>query len=241
MLEEYIREQLADLEAAANQLTEQLEKLNEEEKSAEDILNSLAEHEDIGMEIFSPRSNESELKAKIEEQTELINELKYKEDQVADKISRNRQEKDKWKKLLKEALNRKEKEEEENFNRTQEKDVRSNSAEENSESDESSSFIINNVDNNNVENEQPGSENKIKTVHEYSNTERSVNASGINNTESSEKSDENIAIYRAQLENILERLNQCNKDLYSDRKKCGNELRNLQYYLKALINSYRKR
>lgn len=52
------------------------------------------------MEIFSPRSNESELKAKIEEQTDHINELKFQQDQVADKISRNREEEDKWKKLL---------------------------------------------------------------------------------------------------------------------------------------------
>ena len=72
MLEEYIRQQLSDLEEDADQLTEQLKKLNEQEKSAEEILNSLTEHEDIGMEIFSPRSNESELKAKIEEQTDHI-------------------------------------------------------------------------------------------------------------------------------------------------------------------------
>ena len=223
MLEEYIRQQLSDLEEDADQLTEQLKKLNEQEKSAEEILNSLTEHEDIGMEIFSPRSNERKKKKKIEEQTDHINELKFQQDQVADKISRNREEEDKWKKLLEEALEKRNKEEEENFNRISRENIRICSKKEITAPDANSSFIINNED----------YQNKVRT-------EENLKEENLKEESNKQTIEEWKNAYIKQLETILERLNQCSKDLYSDRKKCGNEIRNLQYYLKALISSYKK-
>ena len=190
MLDEYIMNQLNQVEDEFLRLNQALSDLNDQECNVQNKLKELLEKKDIGLEIFSPRIDGNLSNEEIEEMQRRLEELRIRQMEVSEQISRNREKEEKYQLLLNEARMK-----EISDTRELASEIKTETSEENE-----------------AEQNESDGDNKI--------------------TVSSDVADDH---YREDLQEILNRVEKCMNLVNHDRTRCKNELRNLKYYLKALL------
>ena len=196
MLDEYIINQINELEEEFDLLNNLLQDLNSQEKTDMENIESLLNSNDLGIEIFSPRVKGNQTKEQVSEIKKHLDDIRLHQMEIMEKISENRQKEEKYQIMLKEARLKK-KENEEHL-----KKIRGQC-----EASE-------NLDTNVESTDTPGEKNSV--------------------TENDKGSQNNSSSREDYLE-ILRRVENCLNLISHDRGKCKTELRNLRYYLKALL------
>lgn len=192
MLDEYIMNQLTQVEDEFQRLNQTLSDLNDQESTMQKKLQELLAAKDIGMEIFSPRIDGNLSKEEIEETQRRLEELRIRQMEVSEEISRNREKEEKYQVLLNEARMK-----------------------EISDARELASEIPSDVP------EEPGK-----------------NTGSEPEKPSSDKRQDADDHYKEDLKEILVRVEKCINLVNHDRTRCKNELKNLRYYLKALLGHH---
>ena len=192
MLDEYIMNQLTQVEDEFQRLNQTLSDLNDQESAMQKKLQELLAAKDIGMEIFSPRIDGNLSKEEIEETQRRLEELRIRQMEVSEEISRNREKEEKYQVLLNEARMK-----------------------EISDSRELASEIPSDVP------EEP-----------------EKNTGSEPEKPSSDKRQDADDHYNEDLKEILVRVEKCINLVNHDRTRCKNELKNLRYYLKALLGHH---
>ena len=192
MLDEYIMNQLTQVEDEFQRLNQTLSDLNDQESAMQKKLQELLAAKDIGMEIFSPRIDGNLSKEEIEETQRRLEELRIRQMEVNEEISRNREKEEKYQILLNEARMK-----------------------EISDARELASEIPSDVL------EEPEKNAAAETKNPCSDHRQDADDH-----------------YKDDLKEILVRVEKCINLVNHDRTRCKNELKNLRYYLKALLGHH---
>ena len=211
MLDEFILEQLDKIELEYQELNRSLEDLNNDEREIQHQMDDYLSSQDLGIELFSPRSAAGPLREKMSDLQKHLEEIHLSQMDVTDRIARNREKEEKYQIYLNES--------------------RMKGLEESKE--EKISDIINgSLNNAEVEN---GSANGTKKNSEDCQAGNNVNTVELEKNPQSKKKtvlNNNVEEFKE----ILSRVDRCINLVNHDRTKCKNELKNMRYYLKALIS-----
>ncbi len=217
MLEEFILGQLEEIECRKEDLKRQLNDLVNQEKEDNEEISKLLKEQDLGFELFSPRSANHSVREQVDTIKNHIEELRVRQTQIRGDLEQNTVNENRYQEMLLEARQR--------------------------ESDPSLPGQMNEKDAEGVEpeatEENAGGFDQISIEEAAIESEDSqmVTAEAENTA-----LDEETALtalkkeHIQQLETVLKRVDQCIDLSHRDKIKCRNELKNLRYYMKALIS-----
>ena len=211
MLDEFILEQLDKIELEYQELNRSLDDLNNDEREIQHQMDDYLSTQDLGIELFSPRSSAGPLKEKMADLQKHLEEIHLAQVDVTDKIARNREKEEKYQIYLNES--RMKGLEEAKKEKLPEVISDAGSQEETKDS------TVTGTENVTAENIAVGMENAADNTQ---NAHSEVKVVVKNNAE--------------ELKEVLNRVDRCINLVNHDRTKCKNELKNLRYYLKALIS-----
>ena len=196
-MEEYIMEQLKQLEEIREDLNTKIVSLARKEEALKNELQEIAQDHDMDLEVFSPRFLNEELKTKMKEIKLQIEELQLQQLRTQSEIETCTEKIEKFHEILLKARN-----EEQKINILQQKlssEIKADDADQKS------------TENNRTE------ENKAEK----------------NAAETDQDPD-----MRDKMETVLHRVEKCLNLIHTDKIKCKNELKQLRYYLRAVISEY---
>ena len=229
MLDEFITAQLEKLGLEKEDLIRQLQEIAGEEDSQNKKISELLDEEDVGIEIFSPRSANHTVKAQIEEIKKHIDELQYEAASIQDLLEKNSQQEEKYQALLLEIRQKNASD----IKLLKEENPGHDNEEKKEMTDESSGAAATAFSDRDDKNQGP--ENGDQTGEKDALSSEMPET--ITNQEKAEgKGSNELFVTKPEMEQVLQRVEKCLHFAHSDKIKCRNELKNLRYYLKALLS-----
>ncbi len=227
MLEEFILGQLEEIESKKEDLKRQLNDLVNQETEDNEEISKLLKEQDLGFELFSPRSVSHSVRDQVETIKNHIEELRVGQAQIRGDLEQITINENRYQKMLLEARQREAVSAEPNLSHDSVKN-KADTAAVDEYTDHAVSINLNN------ETKVPVQTDSQQDTGEYGIPYESENNDSYSSEQAVVESINKEHIH--QLETILKRVDQCIDLSHRDKIKCRNELKNLKYYMKALIS-----
>ncbi len=213
MLEEFILGQLETLSLRRDELTKAMNALASQEEEDHSEIARLLETEDLGLELFSPRTANNSVREQINTIKKHLEELEIKQTEIRGELEQLTLNENKYQEMLLEA-------------RTRKADIKEEKQENRDSSD---------ADETTDNTTEKGILSYSDTAEMNKDTDDQVPIEVSNEDKDKFKEE-----YIETLETILKRVDHCIDLSHRDKIKCRNELKNLRYYMKAVISKNQK-